>query len=255
MKKQGDAGGAGRCTGLSARRARRTKSRGPSCPFCPSCPSCPSCIVGGPSQQKPSQQQLNQQNPRHTIADQDRPWQTTVFWNPRCYQHLRCLYWYPVIGPTSRKPTFDLSNIEQKLSTFKVEIIQYGDTLAGTLQVSTGVPWAPYYFYCYLGTFSVDVEHLLEGSWGGGLVVSEGLATEELWRGLLCRVAASEGASVSEGHMWAVPPPIQVAHGSHGSRSRRGSAGADCSHSEPGHSSLGPWTLEGGEGKGSDIPR
>ena len=40
----------------------------------------------------PSQQQPNQQHPRQTIADQGRPWQTKAFWNPRCYQHLRCLY-------------------------------------------------------------------------------------------------------------------------------------------------------------------
>ena len=31
--------------------------------------------------------------PRQTIADQGRPWQTKEFWYPRCYQHLRCLYW------------------------------------------------------------------------------------------------------------------------------------------------------------------
>ena len=27
-----------------------------------------------------------------TKADYSRPWQTKAFWYPRCYQHLRCLY-------------------------------------------------------------------------------------------------------------------------------------------------------------------
>ena len=29
---------------------------------------------------------------QEAIADQGRPWQIKAFWNPRCYQHLRCLY-------------------------------------------------------------------------------------------------------------------------------------------------------------------
>ena len=29
---------------------------------------------------------------QEAIADQGRPWQIKAFWNPRCYQHLWCLY-------------------------------------------------------------------------------------------------------------------------------------------------------------------
>ena len=35
---------------------------------------------------------LLKQHPRQTIADQGRTWQTKAFLYPRCYQHLRCLY-------------------------------------------------------------------------------------------------------------------------------------------------------------------
>ena len=32
---------------------------------------------------------------QEAIADQGRPWQVKAFWNPRCYQHLRCHYSFP----------------------------------------------------------------------------------------------------------------------------------------------------------------
>ena len=31
---------------------------------------------------------------QEAIADQGRPWLIKAFWNPRCYQHLRCLYFF-----------------------------------------------------------------------------------------------------------------------------------------------------------------
>ena len=34
---------------------------------------------------------------QEAIGDQGRPWQIKAFWNPRCYQHLRCLYYCHLI--------------------------------------------------------------------------------------------------------------------------------------------------------------
>ena len=47
-----------------------------------------------PAAAKPAASKADYSRPRQTIADQGRPWQSKAFWNPRCYQHLRCLYYY-----------------------------------------------------------------------------------------------------------------------------------------------------------------
>ena len=52
------------------------------------------CTGAKPASAKPAAaSKAEYSRPRQTIADQGRPWQTKAFWNPRCYQHLWCLYW------------------------------------------------------------------------------------------------------------------------------------------------------------------
>ena len=62
------------------------------------------CRGAKPAAAKPAASKADYSRPRQTIADQGRPWQTKAFWNPRCYQHLRCLY-YCSINPAENNST------------------------------------------------------------------------------------------------------------------------------------------------------
>ena len=64
-------------------------------PFLPFLPILPILHFRGvkPAAAKPAASKADYSRPRQTIVDQGRPWQTKAFCNPRCYQHLRCLYW------------------------------------------------------------------------------------------------------------------------------------------------------------------
>ena len=170
-------------------------------------------------------------------------WQTDIY-----LKHLTCLQqqnWHPPKGLTSKeKATFALSESEPRRDQTEV--------VSSRVWSKIGSP---------TNTFLLKpIDTLSISSLGKSETLACRILPEEAQLDLQAwqqkswaEVAASEGASVSEGHMWAEPTSCG---GSHGRKSSRwGSAGADCSGSEPGHSSLRPWTLEGGEGKGSDIPR